>query len=213
MSGLVMSSTPIAVRLRCPPERPLITALPMNVSAHFSKPRDPRSSEMSSLRSSRGPVFRSTAENFRASLGVAVANISSFCITYAIRWRTARGSMRCPAAQTEPVIEMPCFCPPLWRPAKTLSNVVFPEPLGPRMQVRWPDFAAPFTFLRILRCFCWRPLKCTVIESCCQRSSWVSCPNDENRERPWHHSSWTASVRAAMKALVGTTFGEPAAPE
>mmetsp|Transcript_15345 Transcript_15345/g.33708 ORF Transcript_15345/g.33708 Transcript_15345/m.33708 type:complete len:133 (+) Transcript_15345:1326-1724(+) len=81
ISGRVMSSTPMAVRFRCPPDNPLMTELPTIVSAQRVSPNEARSSEMSSLLSSLGPESLNAAENERASLGVEVANISSFCIT------------------------------------------------------------------------------------------------------------------------------------
>lgn len=82
ISGLVMSSAPTAVRLRSPPEMPLISSLPTMVSAHFVRlmPRS-RSSIRLSLDSPEFCLSRSLAENRRTSRGVIVPNKASFCMT------------------------------------------------------------------------------------------------------------------------------------
>mmetsp|Transcript_5238 Transcript_5238/g.11659 ORF Transcript_5238/g.11659 Transcript_5238/m.11659 type:complete len:298 (-) Transcript_5238:132-1025(-) len=145
ISGFVMSSTPMAVRFRWPPDIPLMTELPMYVSAHRRRPKAPNNSSMSILVDGDSSWSkRRAAENWSASRGVAVASISSFCITYAIRDRNCRGFTGRPAIKTRPVMDtLPCL-PPLIRPARTFKSVVFPHPLGPKMHVSSQDLAVPF---------------------------------------------------------------------
>mmetsp|Transcript_46666 Transcript_46666/g.129855 ORF Transcript_46666/g.129855 Transcript_46666/m.129855 type:complete len:213 (+) Transcript_46666:505-1143(+) len=116
-----------------------------------------------------------------------------------MRERTARGSMRWPAAQTWPVIRTPRLRPPLCRPASTFNNVVLPEPLGPRMQVRWPGLAVPLTPRRICTASRPRPGIChDDMESASQRSSSDDSPKEENLDLPMHHSSVSLPATAGL---------------
>ena len=90
-AGLDTSSTPTEVRLRSPPEMPLIRAPPINVSLQSMRPNSASiRSAMTSISSSDVNFGNlSFAENRIASRGVCVTSSESSCATKATFFRTS----------------------------------------------------------------------------------------------------------------------------
>jgi hypothetical protein len=136
-----MSSTPMAVRLRSPPEMPLMSAPPMRVSAHFSSFSSASSASTLAVRAAAPSAApeRSAAEKCSASRGVCVFLSASSCMTYAMLPLKDTGSMTRPRKRTSPPTLTPLPAASLlllMRPARMLSSDVLPAPDGPMSAVR-----------------------------------------------------------------------------
>ena len=83
--GLVISSTPMDVLFRSPPEIPLIIVLPIRVSAQFIMPSSVSKEITLFYLSSSLVCILKLATKVNASLGVNVAKSTSSCYTYEIR--------------------------------------------------------------------------------------------------------------------------------
>lgn len=143
-----MSSTPMEVRFRSPPETPFTRGPPIFVFSHFLSRS---SSMMLSTRSifySKVPGSFNLAANSRHSLTLSVWNKMSSCWTYAEKavnpliW-----SRSCPLTKTRPFFDR--FYE-IKRPERKLSSVVLPAPDAPMIERNWPGLTQPDTPSRII---------------------------------------------------------------
>lgn len=140
--GSVISSYPMLVLLRSPPEIPFFSCPPIQV---FWQCLSPSLCIISWILSSISQLLRfvfNFEANLKHSRGVNVSSSTSSCYTNAPIFPKSFWSNLLLLHFTSPVILDPLLNPSLW--PRTFKKDVFPLPLAPMIAISCPGFANPF---------------------------------------------------------------------